>query len=92
MKPARYSANMKRLLPYVGAVVIGLGAAWAFAPAQQPQPAAQMNSGDAQAAALLNEIAKQQAELARNMDKLSDKMNIIEEEVRQARIFSKRGG
>lgn len=79
---------MKTWLPYLGAIVVGLGAAAALAPAQSPAPAKPANP----TIAVANTIAAQQAQIVANQVEIVAKIADIEENVRQARIFAKRGG
>ena len=82
---------MKTWLPYCGAVALGLTLATALSPAQTsapPQPAPVVATVTALAAA----IQAQQAQIAANQAVMNTKMTEIAENVRQARIFARRGG
>jgi len=80
---------MKRLVPYLAAGVIGLGSAVALVQAQQPvgQP-----TSPAAVTALVAEVAAQQKKLSDNLTQMEEKLKVIEEDIRQTRIFARRGG
>ena len=56
--------------------------------AQVPQPAA----GDQKSMALVKEIREQQAQIAANQEKIEARLTALAEAVRQAKIYSSRGG
>jgi len=81
---------MKRLAPYLAATMIGLGTAVALVQAQQP--ASQPATSPAAVTALVAEVAAQQKKLSDNLTQMEEKLKVIEEDVRQTRIFARRGG
>ena len=56
--------------------------------AQVPQPTA----GDQKSMAIVKEIREQQAQIAANQEKIEAKLTALAEAVRQAKIYSSRGG
>ncbi len=58
------------------------------ASAQVPQTTA----GDQKSIALVKEIREQQAQIAANQEKIEAKLTALAEAVRQAKIYSSRGG
>jgi len=82
---------MKTWLPYFGAVVVGLTLATALSPAQTSAPP-QTPPVVATVTALAAAIQAQQAQIAANQALMSTKMTELAENVRQARIFARRGG
>ncbi len=99
---------MNRLTPFLLTSAFALSLAVFLAPAQQPaaqpatQPATQPPSQtaaaplaagpDAALTSLINELATQQKQIADNMTQMETRLATIEEDVRQARIFARRGG
>lgn len=58
------------------------------ATAQVPQPTAD----DKKSMALVKEVREQQAQIAANQEKIEAKLTALAEAVRQAKIYSSRGG
>jgi len=76
---------MKPTLLFAFCAIITLGSS---APAQAPQ----QTSAPAELAALIKQVRAQQAAMAANQVKIDEKLATLAETIRQARIFSSRGG
>jgi endonuclease III len=74
---------MKRIL--TGLVLSGVLLTISFSDAQTPDA-----NQEQRLLALIKEVQTQQAQLAENQAKIEEKINLIEETVHDARIYSKR--
>jgi hypothetical protein len=72
---------------------LGIGAALLFCALNSPQSSSGQAPGDEQAIAqIVAEIAAQQAKMEANQQVIDQKLAVIEENMRLARIFVSRGG
>ena len=78
---------MKRLLPFASSVLMSLVVA-SNAVAQT----APVSNDQQQVARAVKELQEQQAAIAQNQAKMEEKLAVIAEALRQARIFASRAG